>query len=131
MLKSNESYEEKRKYARSPARFMIEFKVQGPFEVITTFGQRIATSVMVDISEGGVAFNTGDELPIGTILSMKFILIKQSDIRRSEVSKIKVTGEVRNIRQIGKRAYRIGVFFANIATKDKKVLDDFVKNYVL
>jgi len=125
---SEEGGIEKRRHKRGGAKFFLEYKVCSPFEVVTMVGGDNNTSVMTDLSESGAAFLTEYNLPVGTVLEIKFTVITRDYTGGSKHQKIIIRSEVKNSTPMGKDGYRVGIEFINVDAEKKNILDSFVKN---
>jgi c-di-GMP-binding flagellar brake protein YcgR len=72
---------------------------------------------MVDISQGGMAMVTSYDIPIATILSMRFTVLKVSKEIVNFSGPVEITGEVRSNIPSSRDGHRLGIYF----TKMRKV----------
>jgi hypothetical protein len=72
---------------------------------------------MIDISSNGMAMITDKNIPISTVLSMRFTLLKVKDELVKFSTPMEITGEVRSNTLLTDQKRRLGIYF----TKMRKV----------
>ncbi len=72
---------------------------------------------MLDISQNGMALVTDQDIPIFTVLSMRFTLLKVDEKLVKFSGPMDITGEVRSNTVLADKKHRLGIYF----TKMKKV----------
>jgi len=72
---------------------------------------------MLDISQNGMAMVTDQDIPVATVLSMRFTLLKVDKELVKFLSPMDVIGEVRSNIPVTEHQHRLGISF----TKMKKV----------
>ena len=72
---------------------------------------------MLDISQNGMAMVTDQDIPVATVLSMRFTLLKVNKELVKFSGSMEITGEVRSNIPVTEHQHRLGIFF----TKMKKV----------
>ena len=118
---------ERRKFKRVKANFIVTYKVNRPLQVRMMIGHNEVKSLMLNLSEGGMAFLTNYNLPAATLLSMRFVLINESAVSAEErIKQIKVDGEVRYSTPAEGGKYRLGICFTQISDGDQRTIADFI-----
>src|SRR3990167_7236832 len=72
---------------------------------------------MIDISQGGMAMVTSSDIPVSTVLSMRFSLLNVDKEAVKFSGPLEVTGEVKSSTPLEKNEHRLGIYF----TKMKKI----------
>ena len=127
-MESDYTGAERRKSKRVSARFAVTFKVETPSEVAASIDKMEIDSLMLDLSEGGMAIVTNCDIPAGAILLNGFTLINTFSGYGSERTKVMdMVCEVRYTIPIGKREHRLGFCFKRISSDYKKAIADFVE----
>jgi c-di-GMP-binding flagellar brake protein YcgR len=116
---------ERRKFSRVPLIVDCYYKVERPPEIKMKVGDRTETAYLMDMSEGGIGFISGIELPEGTELDITFNLV----IKDAANPKIQAVGIVRYCTpQPDSRTYRIGLEFTKMEAGEKELIAQYVKN---
>ena len=119
--------EERRRYSRLKVNFLVIYNVRQPVEIIMVVGDKLKTALMSDLSETGMAILTNFNIPISTILQIKFTLINTGARDDKRIKTMEMSGEVRNNTVTDKKIHRLGILFKHINEQDKKSIADFVK----
>lgn len=73
---------------------------------------------MVDISQHGMAMVTNHDIPVATVLSMRFTILKVEKDIVNFSGPVEITGEVKsNVSQDG--SHRLGIYFTKMKRLDK------------
>jgi len=89
---------------------------------------REINAIMLNLSEGGISLFTNYDIPISTLLSMKFILINEHAVLNEErVRPMQITGEVRYSIAGERDERRLGIYFTQISEVDRRAIVNFVK----
>ena len=119
---------EKRKFKRVSVSVKLFYKVQRPPEMLLRVGDREVCTQAVDVSQGGMGFVTGFELPALTEVVVNFNLI----FKTASLLNVKAFGKVRHCEPLSQSpdnpSYRIGVEFTKIDEYDSWMIGDFVKD---
>ena len=118
---------ERRKFKRLKANFIVIYRVDKPLEVVMVVGTREITALMLDMSEGGMAILTGYNIPMQTIIYLKFTLINPYVFTDDRIRTMEITGEVRYNARLENNEYRLGIYFMRISDEDKAAIVSFVK----
>jgi len=120
--------QEKRKTPRLLLRLAVIYKVDQPLVVRMRVGEREVLATTLDLSEGGMALSTNFDIPLLTVLAIKFSLLKSNaDGTVKCYGPMEIIGEVRSNIPLEKKRYRIGICFLNISEKDKAEISKFMK----
>jgi c-di-GMP-binding flagellar brake protein YcgR len=108
---------ERRQSKRERMNCTVIYRVDQPLDTrFSLHGQDIHAK-MVDISQNGMAMVTDRDIPIATVLSMRFTLLKVKDELIKFSAPMEITGEVRSNTLLTDSQRRLGIFF----TKMRKV----------
>lgn len=116
---------ERRRYRRVKANFVVVYTVLKPLESLISAPERENSVVMLDLSEGGMALLTNQNIPRLATLLLKFILIDFHAEKNKRIKTIKSLGEVRYTR-FEKGGYRLGLSFTQIDEEDRSAIVNFV-----
>src|SRR3989338_9033262 len=72
---------------------------------------------MINISQGGMAMVTSLDIPVSTVLSMRFALLNVDKEIVKFSGPLEVTGEVKSSAPLEKNEHRLGIYF----TKMRKI----------
>jgi c-di-GMP-binding flagellar brake protein YcgR len=93
-------------------------------------GDKEIDALAMDISGGGMALLTNYEIPVATIVTVKFIIVNDRAIIAAKRSRsIEVQGEVRYCSLTNQKAYRLGVRFIDLTDDDRRFIDEFIKRF--
>ena len=120
---------ERRRFPRVEARFIVTFGVKKPVDVHLWIGNANASAMMLNLSEGGMAILTENDIPVSSIMSINFTLINPYN-SNEQLRPIGITGEVRNNSLTEKNEHRLGILFTRIAQEDRAAIADFVKSEI-
>jgi c-di-GMP-binding flagellar brake protein YcgR len=124
--------EERRKFKRIGASFVVFYKVDSPLTVRLMVGEREIDAMALDLSEGGLAVLTNYNVPVSSIVSVKFILLDDYAIRAEMRSRsMEIQGEVRYCFLMKEKAFRIGLRFIDISPEDRNFISGFIKKRAL
>ena len=125
----NDTYEsiEKRKFARAKAEFILSYRINKSVEMHMWVGSEEVSAVMLDLSETGMAILTKFNIPVATVLLLKFTLINFSADEDNRLRTIEMSAQVRNNIPQDEGEHRLGIVFTKISKKDKQAITDFVQ----
>ena len=95
----------------------VIYRVNEPVSARFTLKGRDVKAKMLDVSQGGMAMITNYDIPVATVLSMRFTLLNVNKEAFTFSGPMEVTGEVRSNTLIEKDEHRLGIYF----TKMRKV----------
>ncbi len=121
---------DRRKFKRVKANSMITLKISSLAEVLTEVqveirGGNIA-GVMIDISEGGIALITEQNIPVSALTMVKFFLYNDSPLSKESNRTIEPRAEIRYNLKLKEREHRLGLAFRILSDDDRL----FIANYV-
>ena len=82
---------------------------------------------MLDLSDGGMAILTNIDIPVDTVLLIKFTLINRALKDDNRIIKVSMTGAVCYNHLLENEEHRLGIQFTNISDYDKKSIAEFVR----
>jgi c-di-GMP-binding flagellar brake protein YcgR len=127
-MDSQFSGQERRKFARIPVNFIVFYKINSPITVRMMVGDIVVNAIALDISEGGMAIFTDYDIPLATIVTVRFIMVDDTAVRLDERSKsIEIRGEVRYNIPTEKRSFRLGIRFMETSADDHIFIAQFVE----
>lgn len=120
---------ERRKSRRLNATFVLAYQINHPLNLRMTVGwDNQVPAIMLDLSQEGMAISTDYDIPVGTILSMKFTLINLDAYGDERVESMKIIGEVRSNLLKARKEHRLGIKFTQIDEEDKIAIARFLKS---
>ena len=120
-------HDDRRRFRRMQARFLVVYKVKEPLEVTITINKREISALMLDLSEGGMALVTECDIPEKTVLVMNFTLINtamRDDSRR--IRSMDMEGVVKYNLSLEGKEHRLGIAFTRLKEDDRDAVRDFV-----
>lgn len=106
----------------------VVYRIDRPAKVRLRIGKKEIRATMIDLSAGGISFLTDCDIPLGSLLQMKFTLFKLEKDDVSFYGPMEIEGEVRYNLPLGGSEYRLGIFFKRIADQDKKEVEIFIQH---
>ncbi|MFH1889174.1 MAG: PilZ domain-containing protein [Candidatus Omnitrophota bacterium] len=120
--------QERRESERIDVNFTVIYRVNSPLSIRMMVGDREVIAIAVNLSEGGMAISTTYELPVSTIVRVKYILLNEKASSISERMKsIEVLGEVCHSFLAKDKSYCMGIRFLDLSGSDKLFIANFVK----
>ncbi|MDD5477047.1 MAG: PilZ domain-containing protein [Candidatus Omnitrophica bacterium] len=117
-----------RKSARTEAAFTLSYSIEKPFELRITLGLPDETgALMRDLSDLGAAIITKYDIPLGTLLRVKFNLMNLRLVGEKRLRRIEVIAQVMSNSVMPDESHRIGIRFDKISEEDKAAIRDFVQ----
>jgi len=124
----SERKNENRSFARVKADFVVLYRLDEPLRVKISIDNRETNAVMVDLSEGGLAIKTEEDIAAGIKLLINFIIVNVAIENEDEqIKAMNIKGKVCNNASLGNGEYRLGVSFTQINDDDRKFIAKFVK----
>ena len=119
---------ERRKFKRLRVNFTVIYQVDKHLVARMMLGWRKEVeALMIDLSEGGMAILTNYNIPVSTILIIKFTLINLTVSSDKRIRVMRMMGQVRYNMPSEKKEHRLGICFIEIDEEDRKTIADFVK----
>ena len=108
---------ERRQNKRVRMNCTVIYRADEPLDARFSLQGENLQAKMVDISQNGMAMITDHDIPIATILSMRFTLLKVKDELVKFSGPMEITGEVKTNTLLTESQHRLGIYF----TKMRKV----------
>jgi len=126
-MKNNPDEKNRRKSERMDAAFTLTYNLEKSHTLRISLGliDDIET-VMINLSDLGMAIMTNYDIPLGAQLYIKFDLINMHLSGDERWRSMKITGEVVSNLLISGENRRIGIRFNGISEEDKAAIRDFV-----
>jgi len=119
---------ERRQFKRVIASFSVVCKVHAPLAMSMNIGGKDVDAIALDVSEGGVAVLSNYDIPVGSIVMLKFIMFNEAAKIRAERSRmIEIQGEARYSVLTKEKSYRLGIRFMNISSEDRSFIAKFIE----
>ncbi|MFH1414416.1 MAG: PilZ domain-containing protein [Candidatus Omnitrophota bacterium] len=119
---------ERRKSKRTKANFTIIYDVHKSVSMDVSLAGQEVDALMMDLGKEGLAITTNYEIPIASILNMKFTLInRRAQDKNNKSRSIYIMGEVRSSIRLENGEYRLGIHFIQLKDEDAKAIDNFVE----
>ena len=119
---------ERRLFPRLKISITLIYQVKKPSYVGVRIGGKEVEAQTLDLSEGGMAILTDQNILLGTAITVEFMIyeiVNKSDFRFYK--EIKVIGEVASNVVLEENKRRLGIHFTYINEEDKSVIANFVK----
>lgn len=122
-------WNEKRQFKRVNTSFTVMYRVNSPLSVSMMTGEKKEAALALDISEGGMGVLINYDIPISTIVTVKFTMVNLAAPRiEDQYRSMELEGEVRYSLYIKEKyAYRVGICFINISNNERNFIANFVK----
>ncbi len=124
----NYSNFDRRRFQRLKLNLSVNYRVDEPWYVRLKFkGQEIEATAL-NLSEGGLALLTDYDIPVASLLLLKFSLFKLD--RSGEVSfynPVEINGQVRTNLVCEKNQFRLGLCFVRQESSADSSIGEFVK----
>lgn len=89
----------------------VVYRTDEPSTTRVSIGDHDVQAKMLDISETGMAMVTDTDIPISTVLSMRFTLLKVNKDVVKLSGPMEAVGEVRSSVETDEHEHRLGIFF--------------------
>ncbi len=117
---------ERRKFKRVELGLTLIYRKDAPLEVNVRSSDMESRAKMLDLGEGGLSILTGVNIPLSTVLWIKFTLSKIENKSVSYYGNMELLGEVRYCTAVGDNNYRVGISFINVKNNVKVDIANFV-----
>jgi len=119
---------ERRRAKRVNATFIVVYKVGSPLQVRILVENKDINAIMLNLSEAGMSILTNYDIPVSTLLLMKFILINENAVLDKErVRPMQIAGDVRYNIQGERDECRLGICFTQVSEEDKCAIVNFMR----
>lgn len=123
---SKYSGKERRKFKRVELGLTLIYRKDAPLEVNIRSSDMESRAKMLDLGEGGLSILTDVNIPLSTVLWIKFTLSKIENKSVSYYGNMELLGEVRYCTAVGDNNYRVGISFINVRDNLKVDIANFV-----
>lgn len=89
----------------------VVYRSNEPSTTTVTLGDRDLHAQMLDISQSGMAMVTDTDIPISTVLSMRFTMLKVDNDVVKFTGPMEAVGEVRSSTEVDEHNHRLGIYF--------------------
>lgn len=119
--------DDRRKFRRIRVNLNVIYHRSGAFEVSVRNLDRENLAVMLDISEGGIAIITDLQIPVNTVIMVKFLFNSNGKVVSLDFyGRIEVLGQVRYSSFVKKDVYRIGIAFIKLDETNRNKIHKFI-----
>lgn len=122
----NYSGQERRRFKRVKLGVSLIYRKDAPMDVNVRSSNIDSRAKMLDLGEGGLAILTDVNIPVATVLWVKFTLSKAENKSVSYYGNMELLGEVRYSVPEEGNTYRVGISFVNIKDKLKVDITNFL-----
>jgi c-di-GMP-binding flagellar brake protein YcgR len=119
---------DRRRFQRLKFNLSVNYRVDEPWYVRLKFKGQEIEATAINLSEGGLAILTGYDIPVASLLVLKFSLFKLD--RSGEVcfyDPIEISGQVRSNMVYEKNKFRLGLCFVKAQSPVDSRIGAFVK----
>lgn len=121
----------RRQFSRAKTCFLIAYKVDSPLSFRLRVSDEEVDAQAADVSEGGLAVLTSIEIPVGTQITVKFILSNEAaENLKDRLRSVDIAGRITYCLAVREKQYRMGIQFGDISPADRTFIADFVKAYL-
>jgi c-di-GMP-binding flagellar brake protein YcgR len=117
---------DRRRFKRVKVSVTVVYRKDAPLDVRVRNSNFESEATMLDISEGGMALVTNINIPISTIMWVRFTLTKVEGKAINFYGDIELLGKVCNSVLIAENSYRIGIQFIEVKEKVSNDIRNFV-----
>ena len=105
---------ERRSHKRLRMNCTVIYRVNEPVSTRFIMRGKDIEAKMLDVSQGGMAMVTNYDIPVATVLSMRFTLLNVDKEAVKFSGPLEVTGEVRSNIPAEKDEHRLGIWFTKV-----------------
>jgi c-di-GMP-binding flagellar brake protein YcgR len=102
---------DRRDYKRVRMNCTVIYRINEPPVAHFVMKGKDIEAKMIDIGQGGMAMVTSLDIPVSTVLSMRFALVNVDKEAVKFSGPLEVTGEVRSNSLLEKNEHRLGIYF--------------------
>ncbi|MCP4648526.1 MAG: PilZ domain-containing protein [PVC group bacterium] len=119
---------ENRRSKRVAVNFIVTYKPDGAMIAHMRIGSKLRIiALMVNLSAKGMAIATEYDIPVETVLVIKFTLVNLNTKSDEQVRSMEILGQVRYNVVWKEMGHRIGIAFTKISNEDKRAITGFVE----
>lgn len=119
-MESANSDMDRRNYKRVRMNCTVIYRINEPPVTRFVMKGKDIEAKMIDISQGGMAMVTSLDIPVSTVLSMRFALLNVDKEIVKFSGPLEVTGEVMSSTPLEKNAHRLGIYFKKMKSVECK-----------
>ncbi|MFA6216626.1 MAG: PilZ domain-containing protein [Candidatus Omnitrophota bacterium] len=124
VMGSDYSGSERRRGKRVRVSLSVIYRINEPLAVRLLTANKEIKATMIDLSKSGMAIFTDYEIPVNTVLMIRFTLFKVEKDDVSFYGPVEITGEIKYcVKEVDE--CRLGVQFISISDKDKQEIENF------
>lgn len=120
MVENAYSGMERRNYKRVRMNCTVIYRINEPPVSRFVMRGKDIEAKMVDIGQGGMAMVTSLDIPVSTVLSMRFALLNVDREVVKFSGPLEATGEVRSNALLEKNEHRLGIYFTEMKKINKR-----------
>ena len=118
---------DRRQYKRVRVNFIATYEIKEPLGLRADVKESRVSTYMYDLSEGGMAISSIYDIPLSSILLIKFVLINLNAYKPVNRSiSLGLEGRVVYNNVIEKNERRLGICFRDVENDDKEAISNFV-----
>ncbi len=112
----NDTYTGKERRANKRVRMncTVTYRANEPATTRFMMGSNDVQAKMIDISQSGMSLVTDYDIPVSTVLSMRFTVLKVNKDIVSFSGPMEITGEVKSNQQVEGDGHRLGIHFSEM-----------------
>ncbi len=123
-METDYSGAERRRGKRVRVSLSVTYRINEPLAVRLLTANKEIKATMLDLSKSGMAIFTDYEIPLNTVLMIRFTLFKVEKDDVSFYGPVEIIGEVKYcVKEVDE--CRLGIQFISISDKDKQEIDNF------
>lgn len=126
---NNGAWNDRRRFQRLTMNLCVNYRVIKPLELRMKLGDQDVEAEMIDISSGGMAIVTDNNIPSSSVLHLKFSLFKIDKNSGSAVfyRPFEIKGHVRSNVRLEKGGHRLGICFQRADTDVSQEMREIAK----
>ena len=113
-MESSHTNMDRRSYKRVRMNCTVIYRMNEPPVTHFIMKGKDIDAKMIDISQGGMAMVTSLDIPVSTVLSMRFALLNVDKEIVKFSGPLEVTGQVKSSAPLEKNEHRLGIYFTKI-----------------
>jgi c-di-GMP-binding flagellar brake protein YcgR len=127
-----DGWEDRRQFKRVADSFPLMYRVREPISVRLRFGNRELEGIACDIGAGGMGVLTNHEVPVHTLVEVRFKLyLGDLSVNGENQRLFDLSGEIRYSLFTTDKSYRLGVCFVRCAPSDRDYIWEYVQRRIL
>ncbi|MBN1871245.1 MAG: PilZ domain-containing protein [Candidatus Omnitrophica bacterium] len=119
---------DRRQHKRIRVNFIASYEIREPWGLRANIGNKEIYTRMYDLSQGGTAISSLYDIPLSSVLLIKFVLINLEAYKTlNRSSSLTVEGRVVYNNVIERNERRLGICFREMDDGDREFISGFVK----